>query len=52
MIFRDIGTPTGNAAQDIKTLFDYMAHLKEQLVYSEQDMNRRINELKKGDGES
>lgn len=51
MLTRDIGTPSGDVKQDINTIFDYIAYLKERLEYSDRLMQKRVKALEKGEDE-
>ena len=47
MLSRDIGTPSGDMKQDIDTLYDYIAYLKEQLEFRDKLLERRVQALEK-----
>lgn len=47
MLARDVGTPSGDVKQDINTLYDYIAYLKEQLEYSNRLLEKRVKALEK-----
>lgn len=49
MLTRDIGTPSGDVKQDISTIFDYIAYLKEQLEYRDKLLEKRMQALEKGE---
>lgn len=49
MLTRDIGTPSGDVKQDINTLYDYIAYLKEQLDYRDRLLEKRIKSLEEGE---
>lgn len=49
MLTRDIGVPSGDVKQDIKTLYDYIAYLTEQLEYQNRLIERRVKALEKGE---
>lgn len=49
MLTRDIGVPSGDVKQDIDTIFDYIAYLKEQLEYQNRLLEKRVKALEKGE---
>lgn len=49
MLARDVGTPSGDVKQDINTLYDYIAYLKEQLEYRDRLLEKRVKALEKGE---
>lgn len=53
LLGKNVGVPTGNATQDIRTLFDYVAYLTEQLEYSSGLLEKRVKALEqKGESET
>lgn len=43
---RRLGKRTGNAEQDLQTLFDYIAYLTEQIEYNDDQLRRQMGKEK------